>query len=182
MSAIALELCLHTVGMNYINLLKDFFIMNKFIKMGATALFALFLVACKPDPAADFKKLEDWAQSNQQAQTDFQAAFQQKLLSGDVQQIEAAVKEFDANVDKLQKGLDALEIKSDEIKVLKTKMQDNLKLSVELVKDGVELMLKPDTVTPERATEVQEKTQKALQASDEVIKLRAELATKYGKK
>ncbi|WP_109077504.1 lipoprotein HlpB [Aggregatibacter kilianii] len=83
--------------------------MNKFTKISATALFALFLTACdkpadkpadakpeaaaqtqaapataeaaKTDEAADYKKLVDWNKSQEQTQLQAQQKFQQDLVA-----------------------------------------------------------------------------------------------------
>ena len=156
--------------------------MNKLFKVGATLLFALFLAACnKADPAAELKKLEDWSIANQQAQATFQADFQKKMASGDLAQIEQAAKEFNDNFSKIEQSLAAVDVKNDEVKALKTKMQETLKLSTSLIQDGVELLRNPDQ-SPEKVAAVQKKTEETIKSSQEVLKLRSELAEKFNKK
>lgn len=156
--------------------------MNKLFKIGATLLFALFLVACnKTDPAAELKKLEDWSIANQQAQATFLADFQKKMTSGDLAQIEQAAKEFNDNITKIEQSLDAVEVKNDEIKALKTKMQETLKLSSSLVQDGIELLRNPEQ-SPEKIAAVQKKTEDTVKSSQEVLKLKSELTEKFNKK
>ncbi|MDY4593841.1 MAG: hypothetical protein SO424_02060 [[Pasteurella] aerogenes] len=156
--------------------------MNKLFKVGATLLFALFLAACnKVDPAAELKKLEDWSTANQQEQATFQADLQKKMASGDLAQIEQAAKEFNDNITKIEQSLDAVEVKNDEVKALKTKMQETLKLSSSLVQDGVELLRNPSQ-SPEKVAAVQKKTEETIKSSQEVLKLRSELAEKFNKK
>lgn len=154
--------------------------MNKIIKLGTAVLFALFVAACnKADPAADYQKLVEWSVANQQSQAAFQQEYMQKLSSGDETQIVEAMNALSARNADVQKSLNALDIKSPEIKQLKDKMQSVLTLTSELAKDGLALM---NNATPEATKVVQEKTEKTTAATAELQKLQAELAEKYGKK
>ncbi len=151
--------------------------MNKLIKLGAVALFSFFVVACnKADPAADLKKLTDWQAAQNQSQMAFQQEFQQKMATQDPAQIDAAVKDFGAKVAEIQKGLDALDIKSEEVKGLKDKMKAALVLSNELVLDSVKVMQNP---TEEAQKAILDKTQKVMQAQQDLVKLQSELQAKY---
>lgn len=154
--------------------------MNKIIKLGTAVLFALFVAACnKADPAADYQKLVEWSVANQQSQAAFQQEYMQKLSSGDETQIAEAMNALSARNAEVQKSLNALDIKSPEIKQLKDKMQSVLTLTSELAKDGLALM---NNATPEATKAVLEKTEKTTAATVELQKLQAELAEKYGKK
>lgn len=154
--------------------------MNKLIKLGAVALFSFFVVACnKADPAADFKKLTEWQAAQTQSQIAFQQEFQQKMATQDPAQIDAAVKDFGNKVTEIQKGLDALDIQSEEVKVLKDKMKEALVLSNELVMDSVKVMQNP---TEESQKAIVEKTQKVMQTQQDLVKLQGELQAKFGAK
>lgn len=151
--------------------------MNKLIKLSATLLFALFLSACeKPDPAADFKKLMEFGEKQQQSQVTFQAELQQRLATQDPKQIEGALNDFSQKVTQIAKELDAIEVKSDEIKSFKTKMKDGLILSSELLSDSIKLMQNP---TEEGQKALQEKTQNALKIAQELQEIQTELQKKY---
>lgn len=151
--------------------------MNKLIKIGAMALFAFFLSACdKPDPAADFKRLMEFSEKQQQSQIAFQAELQQKLVSQDPAQIEAALNDFSEKVKVTAKELDAVEVKSDEVKSFKLKMKEALTLSNELLSDSVKMLQNP---TPESQQALQQKAQNALKTADELQKQQAELEQKY---
>ena len=106
----------------------------------------------------------------------FQQEFQQKMATQDPAQIDAAVKDFGAKVAEIQKGLDALDIKSEEIKGLKDKMKAALVLSNELVLDSVKVMQNP---TEEAQKAILDKTQKVMQAQQDLVKLQSELQAKY---
>ncbi|CAM3742338.1 hypothetical protein [Avibacterium endocarditidis] len=154
--------------------------MNKIIKLGTAVIFALFVVACnKADPELDYQKLVEWSVANQQSQVAFHQEYMQKLSSGDEKQIADAMNALSARNAEVQKSLNALDIKSPEIKQLKDKMQSVLTLTSELAKDGLALM---NNATPEATKAVQEKTEKTTAATAELQKLQAELAEKYGKK
>lgn len=154
--------------------------MNKIIKFGATIIFTFFLVACnKGDPAADYQKLVEWSANNQQSQLAFQQEYEQKLATGDIKQIEEAMNALSVRNAEVQKSLDSLDINSKEINELKDKMKFVLSLSSELAKDGLKLITNP---TEETQRLVEEKTQKATEATLELQKLQAEYAEKYGKK
>ena len=154
--------------------------MNKLIKVGAVALFSLFVVACnKADPAADLKKLVDWQTSHMASQQNFQVEFQKKIASQDPAQIDAAVKEFSEKIAETQKGLDALDIQSDEVKVLKEKMKATLVVSNELVVDSVKAMQNP---TAEAQQAIIKKSEEAMKGAQELLKIRTELQQKYNVK
>lgn len=143
--------------------------MNKFTKISATALFALFLTACdkpadnaanvaKPETAqqavnteaqekADYEKLIAWnqqqgaaqAQSQQKLQQDLQAA----MAANDENKAKAAVEEFNKSVQASIASLDALDVKSDLIKSAKEKTKAVLALASELLVEQINL--KPES-------------------------------------
>lgn len=153
--------------------------MKKLMKLSATLLFAFFLSACeKPDPAADFKKLVEFGEKQQQSQVAFQTELRQKLATQDPQQIEAALTEFNQKVMQITKELDAVEVKSDEIKSFKSKMKDGLTLSSELLADSIKVMQNP---TEEGQKALQEKTQNTLKTAQELQQIQMELQKKYAK-
>ncbi|MDO4430565.1 MAG: hypothetical protein Q4B95_04605 [Lonepinella koalarum] len=151
--------------------------MNKLLKIGAPVLFAFFLSACdKPDPAADFKRLMEFSEKQQQSQIAFQAELQQKLASQDPKQIEVALNDFSEKVKATAKDLEAVEVKSDEVKAFKVKMTEALNLSNELLADSVKMMQNP-TIEAQQA--LQQKSQQALKTAEELQKQQAELQQKY---
>lgn len=196
--------------------------MNKFTKISATALCALFLTACDkpaskpadapkaeepkveapkaetPAPAqatpaetakapeaapasneqgiADFKKIVDWNQAQEQALAASQAELQQKIATGDKGQIEAALTTFTSKVDEVLKSLDAVEVKDAAVAVFKEKTKQTLTLSNELIAESVKVMANP---TAEAQQVIQEKSQVLIQAGQELQKLQLELQQKF---
>lgn len=151
--------------------------MNNVMKIGAMVLLAFFVSACdKPDPAADFRRLMEFSEKQQQSQIAFQAELQQKLASQDPKQIESALNEFSEKVKVTAKELDAVEVKSDEVKAFKVKMKDALTLSNELLSDSVKMIQTP---TEEGQQALEQKAQDALKIAEELQKQQAELQQKY---
>ena len=152
--------------------------MKKLFKILSVTLFAFVVTACgdKADPAAEFKKLNDWSVNNQQAVMTLQTEIQQSLASQDPAKIEEAVKKFNDKFAEFQKELDAIEVKDPEIKAFKDKVKNGLVSSNKLITDVITLMKSP---TAELQKQVQEETQKVMQEAMEVTKLQAELQKKY---
>ncbi len=152
--------------------------MKKLFKILSVTLFAFVVTACgdKADPAAEFKKLNDWSVNNQQAVMTLQTEIQQSLASQDQAKIEDAVKKFNDKFAEFQKELDAIEVKDPEIKAFKDKVKNGLVSSNKLITDVITLMKSP---TAELQKQVQEETQKVMQEAMEVTKLQAELQKKY---
>ena len=152
--------------------------MKKLFKILSVTLFAFVVTACgdKADPAAEFKKLNDWSVNNQQAVMTLQTEIQHSLASQDQAKIEEAVKKFNDKFAEFQKELDAIEVKDPEIKAFKDKVKNGLVSSNKLITDVITLMKSP---TAELQKQVQEETQKVMQEAMEVTKLQAELQKKY---
>ena len=152
--------------------------MNKLFKILSVTLFAFVVTACgdKANPAAEFKKLNDWSVNNQQAVMTLQTEIQQSLASQDPAKIEEAVKKFNDKFAEFQKELDAIEVKDPEIKAFKDKVKNGLISSNKLITDGITLMKSP---TAELQKQVEEGTKKLMQDASEVTKLQAELQKKY---
>ena len=152
--------------------------MKKLFKILSVTLFAFVVTACgdKANPAAEFKKLNDWSVNNQQAVMTLQTEIQQSLASQDPAKIEEAVKKFNDKFAEFQKELDAIEVKDPEIKAFKDKVKNGLVSSNKLITDVITLMKSP---TAELQKQVQEETQKVMQEAMEVTKLQAELQKKY---
>ena len=152
--------------------------MKKLFKILSVTLFAFVVTACgdKANPAAEFKKLNDWSVNNQQAVMTLQTEIQQSLASQDQAKIEEAVKKFNDKFAEFQKELDAIEVKDPEIKAFKDKVKNGLVSSNKLITDVITLMKSP---TAELQKQVQEETQKVMQEAMEVTKLQAELQKKY---
>ena len=157
--------------------------MNKFIKYITAGLFSLAIVACgdKADPKADFQKVMQWQDSQMQMMTNAQVELQQKLMSSqnDPKQVEAIVQEFAAKVKEAEKSLNALDVKSDEVKAFKQKTQEAFKLSSELMEDSLKVLQTPESAAT-LAEGIQQKTTKAMEAQAELQKLQADLKAKYG--
>lgn len=152
--------------------------MKKLFKILSVTLFAFVVTACgdKADPAAEFKKLNDWSVNNQQAVMTLQTEIQQSLASQDQAKIEEAVKKFNDKFAEFQKELDAIEVKDPEIKAFKDKVKNGLISSNKLITDVITLMKSP---TAELQKQVEEGTKKLMQDASEVTKLQAELQKKY---
>ena len=152
--------------------------MNKLFKILSVTLFAFVVTACvdKANPAAEFKKLNDWSVNNQQAVMTLQTEIQQSLASQDPAKIEEAVKKFNDKFAEFQKELDAIEVKDPEIKAFKDKVKNGLVSSNKLITDVITLMKSP---TAELQKQVEEGTKKLMQDASEVTKLQAELQKKY---
>ena len=152
--------------------------MKKLFKILSVTLFAFVVTACgdKADPAAEFKKLNDWSVNNQQAVMTLQTEIQQSLASQDQAKIEDAVKKFNDKFAEFQKELDAIEVKDPEIKAFKDKVKNGLVSSNKLITDVITLMKSP---TAELQKQVEEGTKKLMQDASEVTKLQAELQKKY---
>ena len=152
--------------------------MNKLFKILSVTLFVFVVTACgdKANPAAEFKKLNDWSVNNQQAVMTLQTEIQQSLASQDQAKIEEAVKKFNDKFAEFQKELDAIEVKDPEIKAFKDKVKNGLISSNKLITDVITLMKSP---TAELQKQVEEGTQKLMQDASEVTKLQAELQKKY---
>ena len=152
--------------------------MNKLFKILSVTLFAFVVTACgdKANPAAEFKKLNDWSVNNQQAVMTLQTEIQQSLASQDPAKIEEAVKKFNDKFAEFQKELDAIEVKDPEIKAFKDKVKNGLVSSNKLITDVITLMKSP---TAELQKQVEEGPKKLIQDASEVTKLQAELQKKY---
>ena len=152
--------------------------MKKLFKILSVTLFAFVVTACgdKANPAAEFKKLNDWSVNNQQAVMTLQTEIQQSLASQDQAKIEEAVKKFNDKFAEFQKELDAIEVKDPEIKAFKDKVKNGLISSNKLITDVITLMKSP---TAELQKQVEEGTKKLMQDASEVTKLQAELQKKY---
>lgn len=136
--------------------------MNKFTRVGATILFALFLTACdKPaekapqkatetirtavvkveplsaEEAADYAKVVEWNKTQQAAQTVAQQKLQEGLIvatqTKDEKKVVSAIEAFNQNIQATIKNLDGLEVKSDLIKGIKAKTKEVLELSSNLL-------------------------------------------------
>ena len=152
--------------------------MNKLFKILSVTLFVFVVTACgdKANPAAEFKKLNDWSVNNQQAVMTLQTEIQQSLAAQDPAKIEEAVKKFNDKFAEFQKELDAIEVKDPEIKAFKDKVKNGLISSNKLITDVITLMKSP---TAELQKQVEEGTKKLMQDASEVTKLQAELQKKY---
>ncbi|MCK3658161.1 hypothetical protein A4G18_05425 [Pasteurellaceae bacterium Pebbles2] len=157
--------------------------MKKLATIGAIALLALSVTACeKADPVADYKKYDEWYQTQAPIQTAAQAEFNQQLAdamsSNDSKKLEAAFQNFAGKVQETLKSLDAVNVKSDEIKALKEKAKGLLNLSNEVLTEQAKLVAEPNA---EKQQAVQAKADKVKEYAGELEKLQAELQGKFSK-
>lgn len=147
--------------------------MKKLLQFCSIALLGIFLAACsKPaDPKAEFKLFSD-----------FQGEVSQQLLGGLNHSIstgiidEQSVQEFSAQTDAAIKKLQALPIRSDEIKALKDKYQVFLKQSSVLLTAAFNAQ---EQKTEEAEQALLKQQQKYMELTNESIQLRQSLAAKY---
>ncbi|WP_150539943.1 hypothetical protein [Actinobacillus vicugnae] len=159
--------------------------MKKLTTIGAVALLAFSVTACnKADPAADYKKFQEWYQVQEQSQAAAQAEFQKQLTEvmgqaeKDPKALETVLNNFAGKVQETLKSLDAIDVKSEEIKALKDKTKAVLGLSNEVLSDQVKVMAAP---TAEAQQAIQAKAEKLNQAAQDLQKLQAELKAKFTK-
>lgn len=172
--------------------------MNKLTKIGATALFALFLSACdkaadtQPAPAAnttgpvealseaakaDFQKILEWNQLQDKQLAEANAALQQKLVTQDPKQIQEGLTEFNKQVEFMVKSLEAIEVSDAQIKAFKDKTKQVLSLSSEVLVGQVKAMATPNDQAA--AQSVQQKSQTLIEAGSELQKLNVELQQRF---
>lgn len=159
--------------------------MKKLTTIGAIALLAFSVTACnKADPAAEYKKFQEWYQVQEQTQATAQAEFQKQLsdvmgqAEKDPKALETVLNNFAGKVQETLKSLDAIDVKSEEIKALKDKTKAVLTLSNEVLSDQVKIIATP---TPEAQQAIQAKAQQLNQAASELQKLQADLKAKFAK-
>lgn len=159
--------------------------MKKLATIGAVALLAFSVTACnKADPAADYKKFQEWYQVQEQTQATAQAELQKQLTEvmsqaqKDPKALETVLNTFAGKVQETLKSLDAVDVKSEEIKALKDKTKAVLGLSNEVISEQVKVMAAP---TAEAQQAIQAKAQQLNQAAQELQKLQADLKAKFEK-
>ncbi|WP_018652216.1 hypothetical protein [Actinobacillus capsulatus] len=159
--------------------------MKKLATIGAVALLAFSVTACnKADPAADYKKFQEWYQVQEQTQATAQAEFQKQLAEvmsqaeKDPKALETVLNNFAGKVQETLKSLDAVDVKSEEIKALKDKTKAVLGLSSEVLSEQVKVMSAP---TAEAQQAIQAKAAQLNQAAQELQKLQADLKAKFAK-
>ncbi|ABN73436.1 hypothetical protein ACQP31_01760 [Actinobacillus pleuropneumoniae] len=159
--------------------------MKKLATIGAVALLAFSVTACnKADPAADYKKFQEWYQVQEQTQATAQAELQKQLTEvmsqaqKDPKALEAVLNTFAGKVQETLKSLDAVDVKSAEIKALKDKTKAVLGLSNEVISEQVKVMAAP---TAEAQQAIQAKATQLNQAAQELQKLQADLKAKFEK-
>ncbi|ABY68939.1 hypothetical protein [Actinobacillus pleuropneumoniae] len=159
--------------------------MKKLATIGAVALLAFSVTACnKADPAVDYKKFQEWYQVQEQTQATAQAELQKQLTEvmsqaqKDPKALEAVLNTFAGKVQETLKSLDAVDVKSAEIKALKDKTKAVLGLSNEVISEQVKVMAAP---TAEAQQAIQAKATQLNQAAQELQKLQADLKAKFEK-
>ncbi|WGE89760.1 hypothetical protein [Actinobacillus arthritidis] len=162
--------------------------MKKLATLGAVALLAFSVTACnKADPVADYKKFQEWYQMQEKTQATAQAEFQKQLAEvmgqqqKDPKAIEALLSNFASKVQETLKSLDAIDVKSEEIKALKDKTKAVLGLSNEVLTEQVKVMSTPANEAQAAQQAIQAKAQQLTQVAQELQKLQADLKAKFEK-
>lgn len=180
--------------------------MNKFTKISATALLALFLTACdkpadkapeakpeaaqtqavsevKVDEKGDYQKLVDWNKAQEQTQLQSQQKFQQDLVAAvqaqDEKKVKEAVETFNQSVKDTITSLDALDVKAESIKSIKEQTKNVLSLASGLLIDQANMSFTNPTQTPEQQKAYAEKAEALRNAIAELQKQSVELEQKF---
>lgn len=180
--------------------------MNKFTKISATALFALFLTACdkpadkapeakpeaaqtqatsevKVDEKGDYQKLVDWNKAQEQTQLQSQQKFQQDLVAAvqaqDENKVKEAIETFNQSVKDTITSLDALDVKAESIKSIKEQTKNVLSLASGLLVDQANMSFTNPTQTPEQQKAYAEKAEALRNAMAELQKQSVELEQKF---
>ncbi|MGP1573833.1 lipoprotein HlpB [Aggregatibacter segnis] len=180
--------------------------MNKFTKISATALLALFLTACdkpadkapetkpeaaqtqavsevKVDEKGDYQKLVDWNKAQEQTQLQSQQKFQQDLVAAvqaqDEKKVKEAIETFNQSVKDTITSLDALDVKAESIKSIKEQTKNVLSLASGLLVDQANMSFTNPTQTPEQQKAYAEKAEALRNAMSELQKQSVELEQKF---
>ena len=180
--------------------------MNKFTKISATALLALFLTACdkpadkapeakteaaqtqavsevKVDEKGDYQKLVDWNKAQEQTQLQSQQKFQQDLVAAvqaqDEKKVKEAIETFNQSVKDTITSLDALDVKAESIKSIKEQTKNVLSLASGLLVDQANMSFTNPTQTPEQQKAYAEKAEVLRKAMAELQKQSVELEQKF---
>lgn len=180
--------------------------MNKFTKISATALLALFLTACdkpadkapetkpeaaqtqaasevKVDEKGDYQKLVDWNKAQEQTQLQSQQKFQQDLVAAvqaqDEKKVKEAIETFNQSVKDTITSLDALDVKAESIKSIKEQTKNVLSLASGLLVDQANMSFTNQTQTPEQQKAYAEKAEVLRNAMAELQKQSVELEQKF---
>jgi len=180
--------------------------MNKFTKISATALLALFLTACdkpadkapeakpeaaqtqavsevKVDEKGDYQKLVDWNKVQEQTQLQSQQKFQQDLVAAvqaqDEKKVKEAIETFNQSVKDTITSLDALDVKAESIKSIKEQTKNVLSLASGLLVDQANMSFTNPTQTPEQQKAYAEKAEALRNAMAELQKQSVELEQKF---
>ena len=180
--------------------------MNKFTKITATALLALFLTACdkpadkapeakletaqtqavsevKVDEKGDYQKLVDWNKAQEQTQLQSQQKFQQDLVAAvqaqDENKVKEAIETFNQSVKDTITSLDALDVKAESIKSIKEQTKNVLSLASGLLVDQANMSFTNPTQTPEQQKAYAEKAEALRNAMAELQKQSVELEQKF---
>ena len=180
--------------------------MNKFTKISATALLALFLTACdkpadkaaeakpeaaqtqavsevKVDEKGDYQKLVDWNKAQEQTQLQSQQKFQQDLVAAvqaqDEKKVKEAIETFNQSVKDTITSLDVLDVKAESIKSIKEQTKNVLSLASGLLVDQANMSFTNPTQTPEQQKAYAEKAEVLRNAMAELQKQSVELEQKF---
>ena len=180
--------------------------MNKFTKISATALLALFLTACdkpadkapeakqeaaqtqatsevKVDEKGDYQKLVDWNKAQEQTQLQSQQKFQQDLVAAvqaqDEKKVKEAIETFNQSVKDTITSLDALDVKAESIKSIKEQTKNVLSLASGLLVDQANMSFTNSAQAPEQQKSYAEKAEALRNAMIELQKQSVELEQKF---
>lgn len=129
--------------------------------------------------AEELKKLMAWGQKQQAEMLKLQSELQQKLATQDAAQIIEAGKTFEAKFAEIQKELEAMETKDNDVNTLRLKMHSTMTLSSQLITDAVKMASDPASAASLQA-EIQRKTAALQQLAADVQKTSVELMQKLG--
>ncbi|MDU8925561.1 hypothetical protein RYD26_11730 [Pasteurellaceae bacterium LIM206] len=156
--------------------------MKLLAKLSAAALLAFTLAACS-DPSADFKKLQAWDKDNAAAQQQIQVDLQQSLSTvKEAKDLEPVLDKYKTQVQSVIDSLDKVDVSSKEVKPLKEKIKAVYLESRDVVIDSLNLQLGGTERTEAAVNALKTKTDTLNADVQALMKLQAELESKYGEK
>ncbi len=133
------------------------------------------------DEAADYKKLVDWNNGQEQTQLQAQQKFQQDLVAAvqakDDKKVQEAIDTFNKSVQDTIKSLDALDIKADSVKSVKEQTKNVLGLASNLLVEQANVSLANPSEAQQKA--YMEKAEKLKEAMLELQKQSVALEQKF---
>ncbi|WP_159990642.1 hypothetical protein [Pelistega ratti] len=131
------------------------------------------------DPAADLKKLLEWGNEKQAEQQTLQQQAQAAFESQDESKIQEMIQKYSASIEEMKQSLASVDIKSDVIKPLKTKLEETLVSSEEVMKRSAETIRNR---TEENIQLLQAAIDKTVKQANELQALQTELQEKFSVK